>query len=36
MFAVFLIPNSVMGSELDYKKLDKEKTQIEQIEEPSN
>jgi len=36
MFAVFLIPHSVMGSELDYKKLDKEKTQIEQIEEPSN
>ncbi len=36
MFAIFLIPHSVMGSELDYKKLDKEKTQIEQIEEPSN
>jgi len=36
MFAVFLIPHSVMGSELDYKKLDKEKKQIEQIEEPSN
>ena len=36
MFAVFLIPHSVMGSELDYKKLDKEKKQIEKIEEPSN
>ncbi len=33
MFAVFLIPHSVMGSELDYSKLDKEKNQIEQVNE---
>ena len=33
MFAVFLIPHSVMGSELDYKKLDQEKKQIDQMEE---
>ena len=33
MFAVFLIPHSVMGSELDYNKLDKDKKQIEQIED---
>jgi len=36
MFAVFLIPHSVMGSELDYNKLDKEKTQIEQMNKPLN
>jgi hypothetical protein len=36
MFAVFLIPHSVMGSELDYSKLDNEKKQIEQMEEPKN
>jgi len=36
MFAVFLIPHSVMGSELDYNKLDKEKNQIEQVDESSN
>ena len=36
MFAVFLIPHSVMGSELDYSKLDKEKKQIEQKEESKN
>jgi len=36
MFAVFLIPHSVMGSELDYSKLDKEKKQIEQMEESKN
>ncbi len=36
MFTVFLIPHSVMGSELDYNKLDKEKKQIEQMNEPSN
>jgi len=36
MFAVFLIPHSVMGSELDYNKLDKDKKQIEQMNEPSN
>jgi len=35
MLAVFIIPKSVMGLELDYKKLDKEKTQIEQMNEPS-
>jgi len=33
MFAIFLIPHSVMGSELDYSKLDKEKKQIDQMEE---
>ncbi len=36
MFVVFLIPHSVMGSELDYSKLDKEKKQIERMEEPKN
>ncbi len=36
MFAVFLIPHSVMGSELDYNKLDKEKKQIEQINEAAD
>jgi hypothetical protein len=36
MFAIFLIPHSVMGSELDYNKLDKEKNNIEQMNEPSN
>ena len=36
MFAVFLIPHSVMGSELDYNKLDKEKNKIERMEELSN
>jgi len=29
MFIIFLIPHSVLGSELDYKELDKGKTQIE-------
>lgn len=32
MFAVFLIPHSVMGSELDYNKLDKTKKVHQQIE----
>jgi hypothetical protein len=36
MFAIFLIPHGVMGSELDYNKLDKEKKQIEQMKDPLN
>jgi len=36
MFAVFLIPHSAMGSELDYNKLDKEKKQIDQMEDSLN
>jgi len=36
MFAIFLIPHSVMGSELDYNKLDKEKKQIEEVDESSD
>lgn len=36
MFAIFLIPHSTMGSELDYNKLDKEKKQIEQVDESSD
>lgn len=33
MFIVFLIPHSVLGSELDYNELDKQKNQIEQVSE---
>lgn len=33
MFIVFLIPHSVLGSELDYNELDKQKNQIEQVTE---
>jgi len=36
MFAIFLIPHSVMGSELDYNKLDKEKKKIEEVDESSD
>jgi len=31
MLIIFLIPHSVLGSELDYKKLDKEKTKVENV-----
>ncbi len=31
LLAIFLIPHSVLGSELDYNKLDKEKLQIEKL-----
>lgn len=33
MFIVFMIPHSVLGSELDYNELDKQKNQIEQVTE---
>lgn len=32
MFIIFIIPHSMMGSELDYNKLDKEKPKIENLE----
>ncbi|MCK9211062.1 MAG: hypothetical protein M0P61_09530 [Ignavibacteriaceae bacterium] len=31
MLVIFLIPHSILGSELDYKKLDKEKTKVENV-----
>ena len=31
MLIVFMIPHSILGSELDYKKLDKEKVNVEQV-----
>ncbi len=34
LFAVFLIPHSVLGSELDYNKLDNQKKKIERMEGP--
>jgi hypothetical protein len=30
MFIVYLIPHSVLGSELDYNEMDKQKNKIEQ------
>jgi hypothetical protein len=33
MFVVFMIPHSVLGSELDYNELDKQKNKIEQVTE---
>ena len=36
LFAVFLIPHSVLGSELDYNKLDKQQKKIEKMKGPLN
>jgi thiosulfate reductase cytochrome b subunit len=31
MLVIFLIPHSVLGSELDYQKIDKAKTKVENV-----
>jgi hypothetical protein len=36
LFVVFLIPHSVLGSELDYNKLDKQQKKIEKMEGPQD
>ena len=36
LFVIFLIPHSVLGSELDYNKLDQQKKNVEKMEESSN
>jgi hypothetical protein len=36
LFVVFLIPHSVLGSELDYNKLDKQQKKIEEMKGPLN
>jgi hypothetical protein len=36
MLAIYLIPHSTLGSEIDYKKLDKEKAKQEKMENIKN